>query len=973
MTGGFTVRNRVLLAGLAWVGFAGGVPAQPPEPPAPGAVAPKPPADLFREAQALIRDGRFDVAAERLKAFLAANPADADFLALTRTDPAAFDKLRNVAVWSDDPAANAEAVKARDAVIARADQAFKAASKDEKRIRQLVQNLGGIREERVFAVQELSKLGTAPVPVAVDELRVTQDAELRTGIYEAVRSLPAETVPGFLAATDGLPGEAKLGILRAVVGRPDVLTLVATAETDFTPYLWHYSGEAGGDRGPLRAFARTQLDQLSGGRAGRLKAEDELARLARPFADHTARFRGGDRPTLWAWNPAKNGVEAVPATRAEAEEYFAVRTLRWALERNPNDPAAQELFLAVTTERAVERAELRDLAAADPTLYRILAAAPANTLIGLLDRALADKRTSLAVGLTQVLAARGDRAAADTGDPARPAVLVRALDYPDFRVQFAAAQGLLRAPGAAGHGKQARIVEILKRAAAAETEAPGSKAVGRALVADPVDTRGEKTARYLRQLGYTVERLPTGRSLVRRAAAAADYDLIVIDRHLAAPTVADTLAQLRTDATAGRRPVMLVASADAPAPVGVEQLLARLAALAVMLPDDLDRRQPVAVEPPFTFDPRRPVTDEAAERAAIAARRDRQLLLLFDRRLARLRQFVQAAELPASQPLQARLEDRLPQLVLAGLSAKYGISPGSAPRTFDRVQYYDGRLATQPVVVDALNQLPTTGLARLVESLEGTLADRREFEALTARLMATVGRPGMTAEEMKVEEGLNRLAKLYPAVTVIPEPFAVGEVSPDGISYGFTQDVAVATRQPAAKPVPPAAKKATAKQAVRWLRALAVGENPGFDIRPAEPALRQALRDDELAGDAIDAVAKIPSAEAQQDLLNLALSMGRPMPLRVEAAAATARHMQTYGRFVAPAQAADVVKMAASEADTALRANLLVIEQLASAKPGDLGRLMTAYPAPLPKPPAPPAAEGQDKKPDDKKSDDKKE
>jgi CheY-like chemotaxis protein len=541
-------------------------------------------------------------------------------------------------------------------------------------------------------------------------------------------------------------------------------------------------------------------------------------------------------------------------------------------------------------------------------------------------------------------------------------------------VQFAAAQGLLRAPGTAAHGKQARIVEILKRAAAADTTDPGAKTVGRALVADPVDTRGEKTARYLRQLGYSVERLPTGRALLRRAAAAADYDLIVLDRHLAAPTVADTLAQLRTDTTAGRRPVMLVASADNPAPVPVEQLLARLAALAVTLPDDADRGQPVTVEPPFTFDPRRPVTDEATERAAIAARRDRALLILFDRRLARLQAFVRAADLPTSAPLQARLADRLSQLVLAAFANKYGVSPRSSPRTFDRLQYYTNRLATQPAVVDALNQLPTAGLARLAESLEGTLADRREFEALLPRLMATTGRSEPTAEELRVQEGLGRLARQYPAVTVIPEPFTVGEVKPDGVSYGFSQDVAAATQAPAAKPVPPEAKKATARQAVRWLRALAVGEVPGFDVRPAEPALRQALRDDELAPDAVDAVGRIPSAEAQQDLLNLALSMGRPLPLRTQAAAATARHLLAYGRFVAPAQAADVAKQAAAETDPALRANLLVIEQLATAKPGDLGKLMTAYPAPLPKPPAPPPpAEGAEKRPEDKKPEEKKE
>ena len=712
-------------------------------------------------------------------------------------------------------------------------------------------------------------------------------------------------------------------------------------------------------------FRSAQLDRLSGGRASRLRADDELVKLAEPFINQQARFRGGDHPTLWTWDAPNNRLTSVVASKAEAEEYYAVRTLRWALERNPNSVPAQEQFLAVTTERGVERAAGKDLAASDPALYRILAAAPAGTLVGLLDQAMTDKRTSLAVGLAEVLAARGDRAAADSGDPKRPGVLVKALDYPDFRVQFAAAQGLLRAPGAAAHGRQARIVEILRKAAAAEADAPGSKSVGRALVADPVDTRGEKTARYLREMGYAVERVPTGRALIRRANRAADYDLIVLDRHVVAPTLADTLAQLRSDAVAGSRPIMLVASSDQPAPVGLEQLLARLAALTLVLPDDADKKQPVTVEPPFTFDPRRPVTDEAAEREGIRKRRDVQLKLLFDRRLARLEQFVAASELPTSRDLTTRLADRLPQLVLSALAAKYGVSPASAPRTFDRLQYHTDLLARQPSAA-SLDRLPTTGLARLVETLEGSVGDRREFDALTGRLLATLSGPGPSARDVQAEAALTRLAKLYPAVTVIPEPFTVGETKPDGVGFGLREDVAVATRQPADKPLSPDSRKRMASQAVRWLRALAVGENSGYDIRPAEPALRQALRDDELAPDAIDAVGKIASAEAQQDLLTLALSAGRPLPLRVRAARHAVRHIQTYGRYVAPSQAADVGKSAGNEADPELRAYLLVIEQLAGGKPGDLGRLMSAFPAPLPQPSAPPAPDGAEKKPDDK-------
>ena len=74
-------------------------------------------------------------------------------------------------------------------------------------------------------------------------------------------------------------------------------------------------------------------------------------------------------------------------------------------------------------------------------------------------------------------------------------------------------------------------------------------------------------ATFLSQLGYTTERLQTGRELLRRVAHAADYDLVVIDRHIGDPVLADLLAMGKQDANIARRPVLVVASPDAPRPV----------------------------------------------------------------------------------------------------------------------------------------------------------------------------------------------------------------------------------------------------------------------------------------------------------------------------------------------------------------------------------------------------------------------
>ena len=83
-----------------------------------------------------------------------------------------------------------------------------------------------------------------------------------------------------------------------------------------------------------------------------------------------------------------------------------------------------------------------------------------------------------------------------------------------------------------------------------------------------------------------------------------------------------------------------------------------------------------------------------------------------------------------------------------------------------------------------------------------------------------------------------------------------------------------------------------------WLRKMAVGEISGYDVRPAEAAIRYALFSDDLAPLAIDALAHVPSKEAQLDLANLAVAPERPVPVRSQAAIALVKHIQTYGRFV---------------------------------------------------------------------------
>src|SRR5262249_13406248 len=111
----------------------------------------------------------------------------------------------------------------------------------------------------------------------------------------------------------------------------------------------------------------------------------------------------------------------------------------------------------------------------------------------------------------------------------------------------------------------------------------------------------------------------------------------------------------------------------------------------------------------------------------------------------------------------------------------------------------------------------------------------------------------------------------------------------------FADDLTAELGQPGTTPeapIPDAERKAAALRAIEALRKASL--NPGYDVLPAEAAIRAALRDPDLAPVAIEIAAVLPVKEAQQDLAGVVMSAVKP-ELRVQAAAALARHIQRFG------------------------------------------------------------------------------
>jgi hypothetical protein len=705
----------------------------------------------------------------------------------------------------------------------------------------------------------------------------------------------------------------------------------------------------GGPGNTLRATARTLLSKITTNFDRRTSA-DELTRLALPITQRKAVFAAADtvanRVKVWTWDALTNNVLPNDISVAQAEEYFAVRNLRWAVERDPNYEPAQRLLLGFVTERAVERGRFMPPDKANPAAYTLLAAAPSPLLIDLLDEAIREKRTALAFGVAHALGDRAERAAVEPtvqpGGDARPAVLVRALDYPDDRVQLAAAVALLKVPAARPSGAYARVVEVLRRALAADPGNTPAETKGKAVVVDPSPLRSGRMAGFLRDIGYAVEVARSNRDLIRRVHRAADVDLFVIDRHAANPELRDTLVTMTADA-AGRKPVLVVASSDKKTDVPLEALLLRLALLVAATETDL-----IDIPAPLTTDPRKDEEQNTLLKREVIRARDQRLEAVFKTRLGRLKRLVEAAALPRDPALKDRLDLRLPQLTYAVLAAEFPFTEASAPAVFKQSEMISKILASRVELSKTVLGIQTDDLRRLIEQLETALTPElnKKLEALRLGVDSdALGIARDTTRDPALEEKLTATVRPFKFATVISEP-----LSPAAL----TDNLRTAVQDPAELPRSPAEKAASARLAAEWLRALATGTVPGFDVTPAGPALRTALRSDELGPIVVDAVARLSSQEAQQDLLNVALGGGRPTALRVQAAEATVRHAQQFGPLITAAQKAAIGPAAVAEKDPELKGRLAVLYGFFAGTPADFSKAVRLFEAKMIEPPAPP-------------------
>lgn len=511
-------------------------------------------ADFWRGIQFEIEVGKYDLAAKHLRGLLELKPDDASLLEIQdKEGMSGFLRLRNVVRWSPNKEVEQQARKDVDDLIQMVSDALRKLLNDPKRIEKYVANLQKSPEEKDYAIKELYRSGAAAVPYLIDTLKDATGAE-RANLVEALEKLGPDTVPPLLAALDAEDNALVLDLVRVLRKRGAAQARQAAA---IAPSLWYLTAAPGRPEA-VRKAARETLGYFTDTHPDRLMpAKFALTREAERYVQHKVPLP--EQVTVWRWQDKKlvkgwPGHETVPAARAE--EYYGLRFAGQALELDPTYPPAQVVFLTLALERGVQRAGLdQSLAKAAPEVNALLSTVNPDLINSILERALAERRLPVIVGAIRAL---GELADARSGLPTtrgEPA-LVRALLYPDRRVQMAAADTILRLPVRPSSVSTSRVVEVLRRAVAAD---PGTPPAPKVLAVHFDEDVLREISGALQKAGFEPIRVRTGREAMRRLNEAADIEAILVDAAVADPQLAHFLGDVRADVHGGLLPVIVLA------------------------------------------------------------------------------------------------------------------------------------------------------------------------------------------------------------------------------------------------------------------------------------------------------------------------------------------------------------------------------------------------------------------------------
>lgn len=505
---------------------------------------PNTPEAMFSAVLLMVDLGRLDLASRYLAQFVELNP-DEELLIKLRDQHGTGEFLK----LSRIPELKANAV----GLLNQLSQASRKLAADPAYAQALIAKLGATPVQRELAVRQLRNLGEAAVPHLIGRLRQPDSDEQLDQIVVTLGRIGQPAVAPTIAALESPQTSVRLAVLAALRLLRSPLAL---------PYLWHPAYAEGGPQEIQQAARKTLVSILSASdkSANRTSAEmaaGELRRVARGIYFHQIELPAEDDGTVvvWGWDDDAGTVvrEALPPERANL--FLATKFAKQLLDLTPENPESQRLYLGgLLGQTVAEAGRDQPISLAPETAGYTAMTAGEDVVTDLLADALAAGQIGTAQAALQILAQIGSGQMLTDGAGRKSPVLA-ALNYPDLRVQFAAANTVLRLePNRSFRGAE-RVVSILQRAITNSEEA-------KALIVDADTSRAEVTSGYLADLGYAPVMTRTGKEGFRAAATTAGIELAIIHINSVRWDLSQTIANFRADARTAYLPIALYGPED---------------------------------------------------------------------------------------------------------------------------------------------------------------------------------------------------------------------------------------------------------------------------------------------------------------------------------------------------------------------------------------------------------------------------
>ncbi|MCH7988270.1 MAG: hypothetical protein IID46_03865, partial [Planctomycetes bacterium] len=497
-------------------------------------IEPKTPAGFFKAAVLMHKLARPNLARQYLQKLIDANPDDATLLKMRDAfGPADFLRLNNdkkLRPLSSD-------------LHKRVNALYRKRGADPKFIDRLLQSLmTGSVDDREIAMITLQNTGPIVIPRMLKLAAASKSSLQSANLQEALIRMGTPAVDPLIASLDAPSDKSRIASLA-------VLARIGGRET--VPFLWYSafskSQSIGVQTAAKQALSRIYQTPLK--TVEQMTPANVAAELKRIAIEHFRRdFKwtvGLDRKVeLWSFNTEKQTVERSRVAPTAASLYLGTRFAKQALDLSSENRESQALFLAMALAASADPKWEQPLPTGPGTAHDMALRSGAEVVAAALQISLKNSNASAAIAALVVL-----RQVAAKGIVIRQSrtqsPLLAALNYPDIRVQMAAATTVLHIDPDSPFRGSHRIVAILARS----LNDGGSS---RAIVVHANLPKARAIGGFLNDMGFTSQTVQTGRAGFLAAAERGDVDLIVLDTNTIRWSLSQTVANLRADArTAG--------------------------------------------------------------------------------------------------------------------------------------------------------------------------------------------------------------------------------------------------------------------------------------------------------------------------------------------------------------------------------------------------------------------------------------